>query len=101
MAKWGVILCVLAAFVMVGCESSSRFDELFKPSWAFDHFTYDGEAINMKLDNHSGTWFLACRLIILHANVVEISLFCLMFFCHVLKCRSWVFIEEQVFVWES
>lgn len=55
MAKWGVILCVLAAFLMVGCESSSKFDELFKPSWAFDHFTYDGEAIDMKLDSNSGT----------------------------------------------
>lgn len=56
MAKWGFILAVFATFVILGCESSSKFDELFKPSWAFDHFAYDnaGEVIDMKLDNYSG-----------------------------------------------
>ncbi|KAL2474652.1 Xyloglucan endotransglucosylase/hydrolase protein 9 [Abeliophyllum distichum] len=52
-----VVLGVFIAFAMVGCVSSSRFDELFQPSWAFDHFTYEGELLRMKLDNYSGAGF--------------------------------------------
>lgn len=45
---------VLAAFAIVDCVSSSKFDELFVPYWASDHFTYEGEIVKMKLDNYSG-----------------------------------------------
>ncbi|XP_057792559.1 xyloglucan endotransglucosylase protein 6 [Salvia miltiorrhiza] len=53
------ILAVSAAFFIAGCAGSSKFDDLFKPSWAFDHFAYDnqGEVVNMKLDNFSGAGF--------------------------------------------
>ncbi|CAL5342489.1 hypothetical protein CsSME_00027120 [Camellia sinensis var. sinensis] len=55
------IACVMLAFsvavVMVGLVESSRFDELFQPRWAMDHFTYEGELLKMKLDNYSGAGF--------------------------------------------
>ncbi|KAL9145146.1 hypothetical protein ABFS82_13G020700 [Erythranthe guttata] len=59
MVKGYVILGLLsAAFALVGTcvcssSSSSRFDDLFQPSWALDHFTYQGDVLNMKLDNYS------------------------------------------------
>ncbi|XAR55431.1 Xyloglucan:xyloglucosyl transferase [Bertholletia excelsa] len=48
---------LLAVFVMMGSVSSSKFDELFQPSWALDHFIYEGELLKMKLDNYSGAGF--------------------------------------------
>lgn len=51
-----MILGMLAAFSVVGCLCSSSFDELFQPSWALDHFTYEGEVLKMKLDNYSGKY---------------------------------------------
>jgi hypothetical protein len=41
-------------FVIVGLVSSAKFDELFQPSWALDHFAYEGELLRLKLDNYSG-----------------------------------------------
>ncbi|CAA2994281.1 xyloglucan endotransglucosylase hydrolase 9 [Olea europaea subsp. europaea] len=52
-----LVLGVFIAFAMVGSVSSSRFDELFQPSWALDHFAYEGELMKMKLDNYSGAGF--------------------------------------------
>lgn len=43
--------CVI---VLVGLVRASRFDELFQPSWALDHFVYEGEELKLKLDNYSG-----------------------------------------------
>ncbi|KVH95959.1 Beta-glucanase [Cynara cardunculus var. scolymus] len=37
--------------------STAKFDQLFQPYWAADHFSFDGEAVNMKLDNFSGAGF--------------------------------------------
>lgn len=54
MSKWAVIFGILAAFPVVGCANSSRFDELFQPIWALDHFAYEGELVEMKLDSYSG-----------------------------------------------
>lgn len=49
----GVIFWV--ALVWVGSvSSSSKFDELFQPGWALDHFVYEGDTLKMKLDNYSG-----------------------------------------------
>ncbi|KAL3848941.1 hypothetical protein ACJIZ3_010823 [Penstemon smallii] len=57
MSKW-VILGVFIAFALViSCVNSSRFDELYQPNWALDHFTYEGELIKMKLDKYSGAGF--------------------------------------------
>lgn len=51
----GVLLGIIVGLVLVvGSVSSSKFDELFQPSWAFDHFSYEGETLKMKLDNYSG-----------------------------------------------
>ncbi|KAL3820992.1 hypothetical protein ACJIZ3_006897 [Penstemon smallii] len=52
-----VCLIWVAFAAILGCTSSSRFDELYQPSWAMDHFTYEGELIKMKLDNYSGAGF--------------------------------------------
>ncbi|XP_073281236.1 xyloglucan endotransglucosylase protein 6-like [Primulina huaijiensis] len=51
-------LGIFLAFALVGSVvGSSRFDDLFQPSWALDHFSYEGELLKMKLDNHSGAGF--------------------------------------------
>lgn len=52
-------LGIFLAFTLVGSVvgRSSRFDDLFQPSWALDHFSYEGELLKMKLDNHSGAGF--------------------------------------------
>ncbi|KAK4714237.1 hypothetical protein R3W88_020144 [Solanum pinnatisectum] len=42
---------------MVGLVSSAKFEELYQPSWAFDHLTTEGEVLRMKLDHLSGTGF--------------------------------------------
>lgn len=47
----GFFLC----FLMVGYVESRNFHELFQPSWAFDHFIYEGELLKLRLDNSSGT----------------------------------------------
>ncbi|KAJ6349159.1 hypothetical protein OIU77_006694 [Salix suchowensis] len=44
-------------FLIVGLVSSAKFDELFQPSWALDHFAYEGELLRLKLDNYSGAGF--------------------------------------------
>ncbi|KAM1054526.1 hypothetical protein ACFX2I_001869 [Malus domestica] len=43
------------SLALLGLVSSAKSDELFQPTWAFDHFTY--EKIHMKLDNFSGAGF--------------------------------------------
>lgn len=51
----GVVVLVLSIVgVMAGSVRTSRFDELFQPMWALDHFAYEGELLKMKLDNYSG-----------------------------------------------
>ncbi|KAK6919448.1 Xyloglucan endo-transglycosylase, C-terminal [Dillenia turbinata] len=42
---------------MVCCVNATKFDELFQPSWAFDHFDYEGELLKLKLDRNSGAGF--------------------------------------------
>ncbi|KAG6657870.1 hypothetical protein CIPAW_04G119900 [Carya illinoinensis] len=43
--------------LVVGLVSSAKFEELFQPSWALDHFIHEGELLKLKLDNHSGAGF--------------------------------------------
>ncbi|KAL6535864.1 Xyloglucan endotransglucosylase protein 6 [Orobanche hederae] len=57
MSKGYLVLVIFYAFELVGCVGSSRFDELFQPSWAVDHFTYQEDVLKMKLDNYSGAGF--------------------------------------------
>jgi len=40
--------------LLVGVASTSNFDQLFQPSWAFDHFVHEGDLLKLKLDNYSG-----------------------------------------------
>ncbi|KAL5972861.1 Xyloglucan endotransglucosylase protein 6 [Asimina triloba] len=51
-----VFLTLFLAFAfLAGLASSTKsFDELFQPSWAFDHVMYEGELLKLKLDNYSG-----------------------------------------------
>ncbi|KAK3010785.1 hypothetical protein RJ639_011311 [Escallonia herrerae] len=47
------VLGFSVALLLVGSVCSSKFDELFQPYWANDHFVYEGEQLKMKLDNYS------------------------------------------------
>lgn len=48
----GFFVCLL---FLVGLSSaSSKFEDLFQPSWANDHFIREGELLRLKLDNYSG-----------------------------------------------
>lgn len=162
MSKWAVIFGILAAFPVVGCANSSRFDEHFQPIWALDHFTYEGELVKMKLDSYSGNkrrnikrkakimlcfsiHFCVCVCVLKHIDI-KVSYFvwwwllawpcfvsiesllafisllylqflalmklsCLLSMCvcvcvYLIYCflgtrRSWIFIKEKVYVWES
>lgn len=51
-----VFLGFFVGLVVVGLASSKNFDELFQPSWAMDHFSYEGDLLKLKLDNYSGTY---------------------------------------------
>ncbi|KAL9244420.1 hypothetical protein vseg_018198 [Gypsophila vaccaria] len=49
--------CFIIVMIVTGVVSSSKFDDLFQPSWANDHFLYDGDLLKLKLDNFSGAGF--------------------------------------------
>ncbi|GAB2274857.1 Xyloglucan endotransglucosylase protein 6 [Dionaea muscipula] len=58
MAATAVFLALcLFVMTMVDVVSSAKFDELFTPSWALDHFIYEGDLLKLKLDNYSGAGF--------------------------------------------
>lgn len=63
-----LFLSVFVGFASVGLVSSAKFDELFQPTWAFDHFTHEGELLHMKLDNFSGTYTIFFRKSIATSN---------------------------------
>ncbi|KAM7489711.1 hypothetical protein LguiB_027195 [Lonicera macranthoides] len=54
---WVFLGFSLAIVLLVGSASSARFDQLFQPTWAMDHFAYEGDTLKMKLDNYSGAGF--------------------------------------------
>ncbi|GAB4859491.1 Xyloglucan endotransglucosylase protein 6 [Ancistrocladus abbreviatus] len=56
MGSVNFFLC-LGMFMMVGMANSAKFYELFKPSWALDHFIYEGDLLKLKLDKYSGAGF--------------------------------------------
>ncbi|KAL3714809.1 hypothetical protein ACJRO7_006675 [Eucalyptus globulus] len=43
--------------LLVGLVAGARFEELYQPGWAMDHFVYEGEVLKLKLDNYSGAGF--------------------------------------------
>ncbi|KAJ9562855.1 hypothetical protein OSB04_008015 [Centaurea solstitialis] len=53
LSKLLLSLCVVSVCVC----SAARFDELFHPYWASDHFNFQGQTVNMKLDKFSGAGF--------------------------------------------
>lgn len=73
MVSFGWVFLIFS-LLMVGLVSSSRFEELYQPSWAFDHLTTEGEILRMKLDHLSGTFDIFSCCIILHILFV---MFCL------------------------
>ncbi|KAF8364765.1 hypothetical protein HHK36_033259 [Tetracentron sinense] len=63
-----------AVAILVGLVSSSRFDELFQPSWALDHVVYEGEQLNLKLDNYSGAGFASKSKYLFGKTAIQIKL---------------------------
>ncbi|MED6205002.1 Xyloglucan endotransglucosylase protein 6 [Stylosanthes scabra] len=57
MTKMSSLLVFFVGLVLVGVAASSKFEELYQPAWAFDHFIHDGELLKLKLDNYSGAGF--------------------------------------------
>lgn len=53
---------------------ASKFDELFQPSWAMDHFVYEGDLLRMKLDNYSGAGFSSKNKYMFGKVTVQIKL---------------------------
>uniref|UniRef100_A0A2P2QPS0 Xyloglucan endotransglucosylase/hydrolase n=1 Tax=Rhizophora mucronata TaxID=61149 RepID=A0A2P2QPS0_RHIMU len=56
-SKRSVLVGFSMGLVLMGFASSAKFDELYQPSWAQDHFIYEGEVLRLKLDNYSGAGF--------------------------------------------
>ncbi|CAN1220374.1 Xyloglucan endotransglucosylase protein 6 [Linum perenne] len=57
MFKMALLAGAFMAFFILGLVSSAQFDDLFQPSWAFDHVIHEGEQLKLKLDNYSGSGF--------------------------------------------
>ncbi|KAI3440682.1 uncharacterized protein J3R85_003116 [Psidium guajava] len=56
-SKMSLLFGLLVSLALVGLVMSARFDELYQPSWAMDHFAYEGDVLRLKLDNYSGAGF--------------------------------------------
>ena len=56
MSKVSLLLGLSVGLVLVGVAfaATAKFDELFQPSWASDHFIHEGDLLKLKLDNYSG-----------------------------------------------
>ncbi|XP_050384067.1 xyloglucan endotransglucosylase protein 6 [Argentina anserina] len=65
---------ILGLSLFLGLVSSAKFDELFQPYWASDHFTYEGELLHMKLDNFSGAGFSSKNKYMFGKVTVQIKL---------------------------
>ncbi|XP_030544409.1 xyloglucan endotransglucosylase protein 6 [Rhodamnia argentea] len=56
-SKMSVSFGLVVGLALVGLVMSARFEELYQPSWAMDHFAYEGDVLRLKLDNYSGAGF--------------------------------------------
>ncbi|XP_042486626.1 xyloglucan endotransglucosylase/hydrolase protein 9-like [Macadamia integrifolia] len=63
-----------SVIVLVGLVTASKFDELFQPSWALDHFVYQGEQLQLKLDNYSGAGFASKSKYMFGKTTIQIKL---------------------------
>lgn len=52
-ALFATCLCM----VVMAASAQSKFSDLFQPSWANDHFIYQGDLVQLKLDSNSGAGF--------------------------------------------
>ncbi|XP_043688321.1 xyloglucan endotransglucosylase/hydrolase protein 9-like [Telopea speciosissima] len=68
------LLFSVSIVVLVGLVSTSTFDELFQPSWALDHFIYEGEQLKLKLDNYSGAGFASKSKYMFGRTTIQIKL---------------------------
>ncbi|KAF7823089.1 xyloglucan endotransglucosylase/hydrolase protein 9-like [Senna tora] len=57
MSTMSGFLGLFVGLMLVGLSASAEFDQLFQPSWAFDHFSYEGDQLKLKLDKFSGAGF--------------------------------------------
>ncbi|XP_020592236.1 LOW QUALITY PROTEIN: xyloglucan endotransglucosylase/hydrolase protein 9-like [Phalaenopsis equestris] len=69
-----LVCCALSAAAAAAAGNGSRFDELFQSSWASDHMVYDGELLQLKLDNFSGSGFASKRRYLYGKASAEIKL---------------------------
>ena len=53
MSNIGIVV-VFSLVMLLGYASSAKFEELYQPGWALDHFVYEGEVLKLKLDQASG-----------------------------------------------
>ncbi|KAK1388978.1 Xyloglucan endotransglucosylase/hydrolase [Heracleum sosnowskyi] len=53
----GFWVVLISLMMVLGWARSSKFDQLFQARWALDHFVYQGDTVQMKLDNFSGAGF--------------------------------------------
>ncbi|KAK4784785.1 hypothetical protein SAY86_019153 [Trapa natans] len=50
----GAVFGLFVGLVVAGSVSSTKFEELFQPSWAADHHVHEGDVLKLKLDYYSG-----------------------------------------------
>uniref|UniRef100_A0A7N0TJU7 Xyloglucan endotransglucosylase/hydrolase n=1 Tax=Kalanchoe fedtschenkoi TaxID=63787 RepID=A0A7N0TJU7_KALFE len=65
---------LLVLMMVVSLSSAAKFEELFQPSWAQDHFEYEGELLKLKLDNYSGAGFASKSKYMFGKVTVQIKL---------------------------
>ncbi|CAN0914673.1 Xyloglucan endotransglucosylase protein 6 [Linum grandiflorum] len=73
-SRASLLLALFMGFAAVAIVSSAKFDDLFQPSWAFDHFVYEGEQLKLKLDNYSGSGFQSKSKYLFGKVTVQIKL---------------------------
>ncbi|KAF5183400.1 Xyloglucan endotransglucosylase/hydrolase [Thalictrum thalictroides] len=72
-----LVLLLLSLWVlgfMSVMSSAAKFDELFEPSWALDHVSFEGEELKLKLDNFSGAGFGSKSKYLFGKTTVQIKL---------------------------
>lgn len=129
--KMSVALGFFVALTLLSLASSAKFEELFQPGWATDHFIYEGEMLKLKLDNFSGIYHPICvklfsfnvdfqplkkekkiyplfprsRFTVFHYNLsfkaIIINVIKLMKWWVDGVIRCWICIKKQILIWES
>ncbi|MQL97726.1 hypothetical protein Taro_030417 [Colocasia esculenta] len=74
MRSWLCVCMVAVLLLLASPASCAGFDELFQPSWAADHVLYDGELVQLKLDNYTGCGFASKSKYLFGKTTAEIKL---------------------------